>query len=354
MPISRFDLSTDQKIIDLDVKDKRVLQLLAADARSPLTVIAKDVRLSRDAVDYRIKRLQEQGVIRACIPHLDFERLGFYTFHVFVLIDDMRHSEQDSLIAYLAKHPNVRSVIEYSDRWDLEIVLLARSLQEFDDLVLDIAGKFPDIILEKDKVEIIKQYGHTAFPQLLAQKEKPRTIAANDEDCVVDATDLIILRELSTDCRLSTYDISSRTKVSPDTVAYRIKQLLANGVIRRFTVVPDLTLLGLQWYTYTIETKMFDATSEAKLESYLETDRSVIRSAKTLGGWDLLLYIAAPGPREFHKTVRALKGLFPQIVRNYQAWIGYREHMFVPMPECVSKMLEKKETKTTGKKAVKK
>lgn len=354
MLISRFDLSTDRKVADLDVKDKRVLQLLAADARAPLTVIAKEVKLSRDAVDYRIKRLQEQGVIRACVPHLDFERLGFYTFHVFLLLDDMHGAEQDALIAYLSKHPNVRSIIEYSDRWDLEIVLLARSLQEFDGLVLDIAGRFPDIILEKDKVEIIKQYGHTAFPQLLVQKEKPNGVVAPHGECAIDVTDLAILRDLALDCRASTYDIAARVKVSSDTVAYRIKQLVANGVIRRFTVIPDLTLLGLQWYTYTIETKMFDATSEAKLESYLETDRSVIRSAKTLGGWDLLLYIAAPGPREFHKTVRALKGLFPHIVRNYQAWIGYREHVLVPVPGCVLSMLEKKAEKSVVKKTIKK
>lgn len=334
--VGRIDLSRVRELPQLDVKDKRILSLLATDARQPLTQVAKQVRLSRDAVEYRIRRMQEQEIILGFVPQLDFGRLGFYTFHVFLLIDDMAQKQQDALIAFLAAHKNVRSVIEYSDRWDLEVVLLARSLQDFDDLVLDIAQRYPDIILEKDKVEIIKQYGHTAFPRLLPDEKRVRSSERPPVDKIeLDATDLRILAELGKDCRASTYVIGSAVGMSADAVAYRIKRLVSSGVIRRFTIAADLTLLGLQWYTYTIETKMFTPENEATLEEFLDMDPSVIRSAKTLGGWDLLLYVVAASPHDFHVTVRALKGLFPSIVKNYQAWIAYKEHAHTPVPACL-------------------
>lgn len=48
----------------LDTTDLRILELLAADARTPYSDIADDVGLSAPAVSERVSKLQESGVIR--------------------------------------------------------------------------------------------------------------------------------------------------------------------------------------------------------------------------------------------------------------------------------------------------
>jgi len=47
----------------LDVKDKKILSILSANSRIPLTQLAKKVGLSRDAVNYRIKNYEKNGII---------------------------------------------------------------------------------------------------------------------------------------------------------------------------------------------------------------------------------------------------------------------------------------------------
>ncbi|MBX3621334.1 MAG: Lrp/AsnC family transcriptional regulator [Rhizobacter sp.] len=47
----------------LDALDRQLLALLAADARSPLTTLAKAIGLSRSATQERLQRLEDSGVI---------------------------------------------------------------------------------------------------------------------------------------------------------------------------------------------------------------------------------------------------------------------------------------------------
>src|SRR5574342_763220 len=61
----------------LDATDRRILRLLAADARSSYQGIADEVGLSRPAVMERVKRLEEGGFIRGYHATLDRARIGF-------------------------------------------------------------------------------------------------------------------------------------------------------------------------------------------------------------------------------------------------------------------------------------
>jgi Lrp/AsnC family transcriptional regulator, regulator for asnA, asnC and gidA len=335
--VGRINYESLEKSVKLDVKDKRILSLLSDDARTPLTRIAKKVQLSRDAVDYRIKKLQEKGIILQFFPNLNYDKLGYYIFHVFMLIDELDKGEQDKLVNHLKKHPNTISIIEYSDRWDLEMVLIAKNLLEFDKIISDIAEKFPNIIMEKDKLEIIRRYNSSYVPPLIREQghEKEKIVHEKAIPAKVDEIDLKILRILSLDCRVSTYEIGKQIKLSADAVSYRIKNLLKEKVIRNFTILVNLSLMKYHWYTFSVEMKMFNYQNEKKFEAFLDQNHNILRSVKTLGGWDLLLYLVVENPREFHKIVKDMKNTFSNIVRNYQTWVAYKEHIFKTMPEII-------------------
>lgn len=341
--MGRIDYEVLEKDIKLDVKDRRILSLLAENSRTPLTQIAKHVRLSRDAVNYRIKRLEKAGVILSFFANLNFEKLGYYVFHIFLLIDEMDHEAERALVEYLKGHPNIFSVIEYSDRWDIEAAVVARDLLEFDRIMLEISEKFPEIIVEKDKLEIIRHFNAAYLPPLLQDSSLPVFPLHRERAprAAVDETDLRLLRLLCADARASTYEMGKSLGLSPDAVSYRIKHLLEEGVIRNFTILANLSMLKYHWYTYSIEMKMFNLQNEQKFEAFLAQNRNILRSVKTLGGWDLLLYIVVENPREFHRIVKDIKNVFSAVIRNYQTWVAYKEHNFKPMPEALTLVAKK-------------
>ena len=62
--------------VSLDRYDRAILALLQRDNSTPQRVIADAVNLSAPAVQRRIRKLEERGVIRAHVALLDPDRLG--------------------------------------------------------------------------------------------------------------------------------------------------------------------------------------------------------------------------------------------------------------------------------------
>ncbi|MEM0493397.1 MAG: winged helix-turn-helix transcriptional regulator, partial [Candidatus Thermoplasmatota archaeon] len=50
-------------MVDLDLKDRKILYELDLNARQSFGDIGKKVGLSKDSVAYRVKRMEDEGVI---------------------------------------------------------------------------------------------------------------------------------------------------------------------------------------------------------------------------------------------------------------------------------------------------
>ena len=147
-----------EKTVKLDVKDRKILSLLVRNARAPASSIAKKAQLSRDAVSYRIERMQRQGAIVGFAPIVDFKKLGFYTFHLFLLVSEEPEEKRKEMLSYLVSHKNVTRVLEFNDRWDFEVSLVARTIEDFNRFLREIDDLFSGVILEEDKLTVLERY----------------------------------------------------------------------------------------------------------------------------------------------------------------------------------------------------
>ena len=323
--------------IKLDLKDKKILSMLSENSRKPLNSIAKKVRLSRDAIDYRIKRLVKDGVIMQFFPIINLEKFGYETFHIFFLIDEMDKKQQDEFLLFLKHNQYVKNIIEYNDRWDYEVVLVARSLREFDDVVSQITSRFPQLIFEKEMMQVIKGYNSIHLPLKFYEQSghKLQEEYISDKDVKIDEIDVKILEILCENCRISSVKIAERVDLTPDAVNYRIKKMIDGNVIRRFTILVNLSALNFHWYTFSLSMKTFTMEHDHKFKQYVITHPYILRAVKTLGVWDFLLYVVADNPRHFHSTVKEIKTYFSEIIRNHQTLLAYVEHLYVPFPKVV-------------------
>ena len=60
----------------VDEIDRKILEILQDDARTPLVAVAKEVNLSGAAVAERVRKLEQTGVIRGYQAIVDHEKLG--------------------------------------------------------------------------------------------------------------------------------------------------------------------------------------------------------------------------------------------------------------------------------------
>ena len=119
----RISPETPDKAIKIDTKDKKILDLLGDNGRMSISEIARKTRLSRDTVKYKINRLKELKIILNFFPRLNFKKLGFKIYHVFMVIDERDKKRHNQLLNKLKNHPSTYSLLEYSDQWDLELYI---------------------------------------------------------------------------------------------------------------------------------------------------------------------------------------------------------------------------------------
>lgn len=61
---------------ELDHHDMKILEIVARDGRIPVTALAQQVGLSKTPCQVRLRRLQDQGFIKAFHASLDYRKLG--------------------------------------------------------------------------------------------------------------------------------------------------------------------------------------------------------------------------------------------------------------------------------------
>ncbi len=246
--------------IKLDLKDKKIMAILIDDARVSFTQLAKKVGLKRETVDYRVKKLMEQKFITGFAPIINFKLLGYSFFEFFILLNEAGEKKKEFIIKKLADIPNTSGVLEYNDRWDIKQTIIARSMEEFDSINEKFQLEYGKYISDKDRSALLKSYSKSSLSNLfLPEYENPKNSNfKKNSEVKFDDKDIAILKYLSENCRQSTYLISDKVKLSPDGVGIRIKKMVENGIIEKFTTFFDNSKLSLYWYTFSVQLRNFD------------------------------------------------------------------------------------------------
>jgi len=95
--------------VRLDDVDRRILALLREDGRMPHAAIAKEVKLSPPAVNDRIKKLEQHGVIAGYSVVLDPEVLERPNgaFVLVTLSEGNEFASDDPIVARICEEPDV-------------------------------------------------------------------------------------------------------------------------------------------------------------------------------------------------------------------------------------------------------
>lgn len=109
---------------NLDDLDRRILAILADDARASLVEIGERVSLSAPAVKRRIDRLERQGTIRGYTALIDREATG-WTTEAFLEVFCEGDTSLGALRRSLTEHPEV--VGAYTVAGDPEAILHIRT-----------------------------------------------------------------------------------------------------------------------------------------------------------------------------------------------------------------------------------
>ena len=154
--------------VRLDFKDKKILEQLQFNARQSIAEIAKKTKLPRDVVVYRIKKLEQNKVIRGHHTSLNPQKLGYplYVYSLFACYN-VSPEEEKKFLNYLRLHKQIIYVAKNSGKYDFTIGVCAKNYMDFDEIIRDIRQKFTDVIKDIESLPTVQEYKYDWMVDLI-------------------------------------------------------------------------------------------------------------------------------------------------------------------------------------------
>ena len=116
----------------LDQIDRRIIAVLTADARLPLTQLAQTVGLSKTPVAARVKRLEEAGLITGYRATLSPIKLGLaHVAFVEVRLGDTREAALSASNTAVRKVPEIEECYMIAGGFDYLLKVRTRDIAEY-------------------------------------------------------------------------------------------------------------------------------------------------------------------------------------------------------------------------------
>ncbi len=129
------DLLADPSRPPLDAFDLAILGILQRDASTPQRVIGEAVNLSAAAVQRRIRRMEEAGVIQANVAVIDPARVG-HALTIFVEVELISETAEqiDAVKREFASRPEVQQCYYVTGEADFVLVIVVPSMGAYEAL----------------------------------------------------------------------------------------------------------------------------------------------------------------------------------------------------------------------------
>lgn len=193
----------------LDEKDKKILEILTKDCRTPTTKIAKLVKLSQPTVIYRIQNLEKKGYISSYDAILNLNLLPHNKFIIFASTNNKNFENK------LKKDKRVNSVIRLTHKYNYWILCTTKEKNpnfEFLKNVKHLNYKLKNIIYKP----------YSLFSEKISLPKK--RIA--EKVLKLDDTDKKILSTLSNgNAKKPLLELSRELNTTYDIVNYKFKKL---------------------------------------------------------------------------------------------------------------------------------
>ena len=150
----------DNKIDELDYK---ILEILANDARIPITELARKVNSTIEIVRGKIKKMEEKGIILCYRIAVDFNKLGLEFFKAIIYLKSLSDEYEKTLFEWMRQHPNSLYYIRSLAPWEVEFEFAVESYQQFNQIINELRKRFPHVISHYEHLIMIYETWMPAY-----------------------------------------------------------------------------------------------------------------------------------------------------------------------------------------------
>jgi len=145
------------KTQELDAADTTLLRELYGNSRASSVELAGKAGLTPDAINYRIKRLQKNGLILGWSAWFDAKKLGFNYYKFLVSFRSITPQKERQLLSFCAQNYSVVFINKAIGGWDIEIDVIVRNNSDLHEFTRELKTKFGHIIGRHSFISIVEE-----------------------------------------------------------------------------------------------------------------------------------------------------------------------------------------------------
>jgi len=319
----------------LDLKDRKILYELDLNCRQSNTQIGKKVGLKKDVVAYRIKRMQEEGVINCFWTAINTFKLGYNVFRIYINFQFVSSDKKNEIIQYFVNHENSWAVVSVKGEIDLNVILWVRDIYEFYrfwEKTIELYGDY----FSNSAISILVYVNAYQKSYLLSDEYQKsdrllyQTVCGR-ENIEIDEIDYRLLNEIAVNARAPLVELADKIDCSSQTINYRIKNLMKSGVIQAFRVGIDISKIDLEKFVLNIYLR--EQKQRNFLINYLK-DLPYLEYIDIALGWaDLQLEVILKDVNDLTKIMDQIASKFPNAIKKQNLMIATQYHKERWLPE---------------------
>jgi len=308
--------------MELGKKDMEMLSYLYHSGREPISKIAKECKLSREQVNYKLGKFQESGLIKGFVTFFNYPSLG-YNLWVTLLIKSKEKPD-------ISKIQNVIHSSEIIGYWDYFISFVAKNESDLKETIHKILEENKNSISEH---KLIKPYFTEMFPLKFIDNKRTFNFLEDSEKQTLTKQDIKILNFLKNNARIKITDLANKLNISSELALYKLRNLQKKKVILGTKVNFDITKLGFFYSMVSIDLFSFPKELEEKIKSFAKSSKFVNSLILSFDSPQIMIQIFNKTQEELLFTISKIKKILEGNIKKFDLMFLQQEKEINTLPD---------------------
>lgn len=285
-----------------------------------LVRLSKKLKRSKQFILYRMKKMEQEGLILSYNAIIDAEKMGLLTYRFYIKMHNFNKSDKEHFEKYVANLKDEVFVFAVlHGKWDYALIVGVKSTQRLHEIWDSIHNKFRKNILNYNFCLYSPIYNfNKSFTEDNGVLERIYGVDSNLYQG--KKQDLDILKVYAANTRIPLLHIAQKLKISLDTVKNRIKKLEKEKVICGYKLGLDLTKLGYD--NYRVDIYLNSSSRNKELHEFLKYHPNIYQVHYTIGGADIEIELFVNGLQYLIGIMEEIKVKFSDVI-EYMDYFSY-------------------------------
>ena len=308
----------------MDLLDRKIIYELDIDARQSASAIAKKLSVAKETVNFRIKRLLQNKIIKGFSSLLDLSKIHCFFFKIFVKFKEIPPKRRKEILDFLAAYPQMSQVLLLEGKYDVQLFFLAKEnsdMMRFMEKMNAFCGKE---IHEKQILIVNNLYRFNLKVLYHDKHDIKEIITAKKSDYVFDEISWNVLKQVANNARISVLDIAKNCNISAQLAQYHLKKLIKDKVIVSAHV--DINYDALQMLHYHVTFQLHDHSVLPWIIEFFNSKNKSLFATTMIGCYDGSAELIVTDNQELREIIDNLLENFADKINVLDIFLIYNEY----------------------------